>query len=80
MTTASYNRRPSTITLPDEERRRLETQAKEVQTGLMALVEKIEASRGEWERLEEGNGFLQSYIGELMQTSRVAQQGGRKKR
>jgi len=58
----------------------MEAQAKEMQVKLLDLVERIEASKAEFERLEGGNGFLQSYIGELMQTSRVVQQGGKKRR
>lgn len=77
---ASHHRRPSTITLAEDVRRDMDAQAKEMQVRLLDLVERIEASKAEFERLESGNGFLQSYIGELMQTSRVVQQGGKKRR
>lgn len=62
-------------------RHQMESRARELQTGLSDMVDRIEAVRMECERLEGGNRFLQSYIGELMQTSRVTQTaGGRKKR
>lgn len=46
-------------------------QALALQASLLELVERVEAVRAEHERLEGGNRFLQSYIGELMQTSKL---------
>jgi hypothetical protein len=60
-------------------RRAMEKEARDLQTGLLEMVDRIEAARVECERLEGGNRFLQSYIGELMQTSRVTQVGGRRR-
>ncbi|QIW97912.1 hypothetical protein AMS68_003430 [Peltaster fructicola] len=57
--------------LSDEARRDLIEQAKLLQTSLQAIVERVETVREEHEKLEGGNKFLQSYIGELMQTSRI---------
>jgi len=68
------------MTLPADGRRDLEARATALQAGLLALVDGIEASKAEFERLEAGNGFLQNYIGELMQTSRVVGMGGKRRR
>ncbi|KXL49774.1 MAG: hypothetical protein FE78DRAFT_160220 [Acidomyces sp. 'richmondensis'] len=46
-------------------------QAKQLQASLQAIVERVEAVKNEHEKLEGGNKFLQSYIGELMQTSKI---------
>jgi len=66
--------------LGEQARTAMEHRAHELQTGLLDMVDRIEAVRAECERLEGGNRFLQSYIGELMQTSRVMQTAGRKGR
>jgi len=46
-------------------------QAKELRASLQAIVERVEEVKSEHEKLEGGNKFLQSYIGELMQTSKI---------
>ncbi|KAK0929988.1 hypothetical protein LTR29_016895 [Friedmanniomyces endolithicus] len=61
-------------------RRDLLDRAAVLQMSLQALVERVEAVRSEHERLEGGNRFLQSYIGELMQTSKITSSGGKKGR
>jgi len=57
--------------LGEEARKDLIEQAKLLQTSLQAIVDRVEAVKSEHEKLEGGNKFLQSYIGELMQSSRV---------
>jgi hypothetical protein len=66
--------------LADHVRHAMEKEARDLQTGLLEMVDRIEAARVECERLEGGNRFLQSYIGELMQTSRVTQVAGKNRR
>jgi len=57
--------------LSEEARRDLIEQAKVLQTSLQAIVDRVETVKSEHEKLEGGNKFLQSYIGELMQTSKI---------
>ncbi|KAF2169224.1 hypothetical protein M409DRAFT_64962 [Zasmidium cellare ATCC 36951] len=57
--------------LGEEARKDLIEQAKVLQTSLQAIVDRVETVKTEHEKLEGGNKFLQSYIGELMQTSKV---------
>lgn len=55
----------------EDARRNLIEQAKALQASLMAIVDRVEAVKSEHEKLEGGNKFLQSYIGELIQTSKI---------
>ncbi|CAK1357687.1 hypothetical protein CB0940_07606 [Cercospora beticola] len=57
--------------LSEEARKDLIEQAKLLQMSLQAIVDRVEAVKSEHEKLEGGNKFLQSYIGELMQTSKI---------
>ncbi|KJX96064.1 hypothetical protein TI39_contig844g00032 [Zymoseptoria brevis] len=57
--------------LGEEARKDLIEQAKVLQMSLQAIVDRVEAVKSEHEKLEGGNKFLQSYIGELMQTSKI---------
>jgi len=57
--------------LGEEARKDLIEQAKVLQTSLQAIVDRVETVKSEHEKLEGGNKFLQSYIGELMQTSKI---------
>ncbi|KAF2720477.1 hypothetical protein K431DRAFT_226432 [Polychaeton citri CBS 116435] len=57
--------------LGEEARLALIEQARILQNSLQAIVDRVESVKTEHERLEGGNKFLQSYIGELMQTSRI---------
>lgn len=57
--------------LGEAARRDLVEQAKELQTSLQAIIDRVETVKSEHEKLEGGNKFLQSYIGELMQTSKI---------
>lgn len=57
--------------LGEEARRDLIEQAKVLQMSLQAIVDRVETVKTEHEKLEGGNKFLQSYIGELMQTSKI---------
>ncbi|KAK4503605.1 hypothetical protein PRZ48_004520 [Zasmidium cellare] len=57
--------------LGEEARKDLIEQAKVLQMSLQAIVDRVETVKTEHEKLEGGNKFLQSYIGELMQTSKV---------
>jgi len=54
-----------------EARTFLENQAKQLQSSLLALVERVEDARIKNDKLEGENRFLQSYIGELMATSKL---------
>ncbi|TGZ83541.1 hypothetical protein EX30DRAFT_368889 [Ascodesmis nigricans] len=58
--------------LSAETKARLEEQAKSLQSGLLALLERVERIREEHDKLEGENRFLQEYIGSLMATSRIA--------
>ncbi|EON67222.1 hypothetical protein W97_06475 [Coniosporium apollinis CBS 100218] len=55
-------------------------QAKQLQASLLEIVDRVESVRSEHEKLEGGNRFLQSYIGELMQTSKIAFAGAANKK
>ncbi|KAK3680453.1 hypothetical protein LTR37_021231 [Vermiconidia calcicola] len=57
--------------LGEEARQDLMEQAKTLQASLQAIVDRVESVKSEHEKLEGGNKFLQSYIGELMQTSKI---------
>ncbi|KAI5359490.1 Putative short coiled-coil protein [Septoria linicola] len=57
--------------LSEEARKDLIEQAKLLQMSLQAIVDRVETVKNEHEKLEGGNKFLQSYIGELMQTSKI---------
>ncbi|KAI9788504.1 MAG: hypothetical protein M1816_006844 [Peltula sp. TS41687] len=64
----------------EEVRRDLQEQAKTLQAGLVALLDRVEVARMEYHKLEGENKFLQSYIGELMATSKITSTGaGRSK-
>jgi len=57
--------------LGEEARQDMIEQAKVLQTSLQAIVDRVETVKSEHEKLEGGNKFLQSYIGELMSTSKI---------
>lgn len=57
--------------LGEEARRQMIEQARTLQMSLQAIVDRVEEVKSEHEKLEGGNKFLQSYIGELMQTSKI---------
>ncbi|KAH7086543.1 hypothetical protein FB567DRAFT_550029 [Paraphoma chrysanthemicola] len=59
-------------------RQALIEQAKALQASLMEIVDRVEVVKNEHEKLEGGNRFLQSYIGELMQTSKITSTGAGK--
>ncbi|KAF2273413.1 bZIP transcription factor [Westerdykella ornata] len=61
-----------------EARQALIEQAKALQQSLMQIVDRVEIVKSEHEKLEGGNKFLQSYIGELMQTSKITSVGAPK--
>ncbi|KAF2714016.1 hypothetical protein K504DRAFT_152379 [Pleomassaria siparia CBS 279.74] len=61
-----------------EARQSLIEQAKVLQASLMEIVDRVEIVKNEHEKLEGGNKFLQSYIGELMQTSKITSAGAAK--
>ncbi|KAF2450515.1 hypothetical protein P171DRAFT_141054 [Karstenula rhodostoma CBS 690.94] len=61
-----------------EARQALIEQAKALQASLMEIVDRVEIVKSEHEKLEGGNKFLQSYIGELMQTSKITSAGAGK--
>ncbi|KAF1955338.1 hypothetical protein CC80DRAFT_386338, partial [Byssothecium circinans] len=63
-----------------EAREALIEQAKALQASLLEIVDRVEIVRSEHEKLEGGNKFLQSYIGELMQTSKITSSGAGKVR
>ncbi|KAI8933587.1 hypothetical protein NX059_009317 [Plenodomus lindquistii] len=60
-------------------RQALIEQAKQLQASLMEIVDRVEVVKNEHEKLEGGNKFLQSYIGELMNTSKLTSAGAAKK-
>lgn len=64
--------------LGENARQALLQQAKELQDTLLQIVDKVESVKTEHEKLEGGNRFLQSYIGELMQTSKITASGAAK--
>ncbi|KAK9455213.1 hypothetical protein V1511DRAFT_459088 [Dipodascopsis uninucleata] len=49
----------------------LKKEAKSMQEGLAAILERILKVKGEYERLEGENKFLQDYIGNLMSASKM---------
>lgn len=53
----------------------LEEQAKALQSGLLALLERVDKVKEEHEKLEAENRFLQEYIGSLMATSKITGPG-----
>lgn len=59
-------------------RQALIEQAKALQASLLQIVDRVEVVKTEHEKLEGGNKFLQSYIGELMQTSKLTAAGAAK--
>ncbi|KAJ9648230.1 hypothetical protein H2201_001517 [Coniosporium apollinis] len=61
-------------------RQALIEQAKQLQASLLEIVDRVESVKSEHEKLEGGNRFLQSYIGELMQTSKIAFAGAANKK
>ncbi|KAF2401583.1 hypothetical protein EJ06DRAFT_474897 [Trichodelitschia bisporula] len=61
--------------LEEGARQALIEQAKALQQSLLQLVDRVESVKSEHEKLEGGNRFLQSYIGELMQTSKITSAG-----
>lgn len=65
--------------LSEDARRDLIEQARVLQTSLQAIVDRVETVKSEHEKLEGGNKFLQSYIGELMQTSKITSSAPPKK-
>ncbi|EMC98706.1 hypothetical protein BAUCODRAFT_30984 [Baudoinia panamericana UAMH 10762] len=65
--------------LGEAARKDLIEQAKVLQTSLQAIVDRVEEVKSEHEKLEGGNKFLQSYIGELMQTSKITSSAPPKK-
>ncbi|KAI9848314.1 MAG: hypothetical protein M1837_000578 [Sclerophora amabilis] len=58
-----------------EARQALEEQARALQASLSALVDRVECVKTEHDKLEGENKFLQSYIGELMSTSKITSTG-----
>lgn len=65
--------------LGEDARRNLIEQAQALRASLMAIVDRVEAVKIEHEKLEGGNKFLQSYIGELIQTSKITSAAPSKK-
>lgn len=61
--------------LEESAREALVQQAKALQDSLLHIVDRVESVKSEHEKLEGGNKFLQSYIGELMQTSKLTAAG-----
>lgn len=61
-----------------EARQALIEQAKALQASLLEIVDRVEVVKSEHEKLEGGNKFLQSYIGELMNTSKITSAGAAK--
>ncbi|KAH8150035.1 uncharacterized protein LAJ45_05721 [Morchella importuna] len=55
----------------------LEQQAKTLQSGLLALLDRVDKVREEHDKLEGENRFLQEYIGSLMATSKITGDSGR---
>ncbi|KAI9823367.1 MAG: hypothetical protein M1826_007778 [Phylliscum demangeonii] len=63
-----------------EIRQALQEHARTLQAGLMALVDRVEMAKIEYQKLEGENRFLQSYIGELIATSKITATGPGKSR
>ncbi|KAL7266134.1 hypothetical protein RUND412_011332 [Rhizina undulata] len=57
--------------LGSEAKAMLEQQAQALQSGLLALLDRVEKVREEHDKLEDENRFLQEYIGSLMATSKI---------
>lgn len=56
----------------DDARAALEEQANTLQSNLLEIIERVDSVKEEHEKLEGGNKFLQSYIGELMSTPKIS--------
>jgi len=63
-----------------EARAALEEQARALQSGLLALLERVDKVKEEHQKLEAENRFLQEYIGSLMATSKITGTGPSSKR
>ncbi|KAI9706009.1 MAG: hypothetical protein M1836_005415 [Candelina mexicana] len=61
-----------------EARRSMQEQAKSIQSSLAILLDRVETVKSEHDKLEGENRFLQSYIGELMSTSKITSTGAGK--
>ncbi|KAL1982796.1 hypothetical protein VTN96DRAFT_856 [Rasamsonia emersonii] len=67
--------------LGKEARQTLQEQARNLQSSLQALAERIEEVKNDHDKLESENKFLQDYIGSLTQTmSKSELSSGRKKK
>ncbi|KAI5797402.1 hypothetical protein DFH27DRAFT_101680 [Peziza echinospora] len=55
----------------DEAKAILEEQSKALQSGLIALLDRVDKVKEEHDKLETENQFLQEYIGSLMATSKI---------
>ncbi|TKA80688.1 hypothetical protein B0A55_03684 [Friedmanniomyces simplex] len=66
--------------LGEAARRDMLASALVLQASLQAIVDRVEEVKSEHEKLEGGNKFLQSYIGELMQTSKITSSAPKKGR
>ncbi|KAI9842130.1 MAG: hypothetical protein M1838_003261 [Thelocarpon superellum] len=62
----------------EQARQTKQERAKTLQASLLALVERVEGVRAEHDKLEGENKFLQSYIGDLMSTSKIISAGAAK--
>ncbi|KAF2155301.1 hypothetical protein K461DRAFT_111136 [Myriangium duriaei CBS 260.36] len=65
--------------LGEEARLHLIEQAKQLQASLMAIVDRVESVKEEHDKLEGGNKFLQQYIGELIQTTKITSSSSKAK-
>jgi len=67
--------------LSQEARAQLSQHAKLLHESLLEIFNRIEAVKEEHDKLDSNNKFLQKYIGDLMQTSKITASGssGRKK-
>lgn len=54
--------------------------AQALQESLLTIVSRIDAVRDEHQRLDNNNKFLQKYIGDLLQTSKITASGSRAKK
>ncbi|KAI9719273.1 MAG: hypothetical protein M1812_003603 [Candelaria pacifica] len=61
-----------------EARRSMQEQARSIQSSLAVLLDRVESVKSEHDKLEGENKFLQSYIGELMSTSKITSTGAGK--
>jgi len=64
--------------LANQSRQAMMDQARMLQESLLDIVDRVENIKSQHEKLEGGNRFLQSYIGELMQTSKITSVGAPK--